>query len=394
MSNGKNSNGSCGVLLILLMIITGIAEIIKENYTLLIIMIAVIILGLIIWTTYKKENEVSRDDNIVIPNIRREENNYRISIEGTALTTGQYLCGRDIEEGIYNIRVLKGSGSIKVVGDAMFNQHMKEGQCFNNIEILKGNMLTIDMSMKVDFFNRRDVPEYVRISDETAKRFESEIVNNQLLEINMNFIEGHDFEYYCAELLEKYGFSNATVTRGSGDQGVDIVAEKDKIKYAIQCKRYDQPVGNKAVQEVAAGRSFYNCNAAIVMTNSTFTSSAIELADKLGVTLWDGNFLRDIILKKIAEDSAKKKPHANIQPKAGSKIYPPGIYYVGTSIKAGGYIIKCRNEDAKAEVWGSFEEHEILESSIICVEPHGDDYFLTLCDGQYMILENADMMEY
>ena len=375
------------------MIITSIAQIIKENYTLLIIMIAVIVLGFIIWTAYKKENDVSRDDNIVIPNIRRE-NNYRIQIEGNSLTAGQYLCGRDIEEGIYNIRVLRGNGSIRVEGKKYFNNCIGDGQRFNNVEIYRGDILKIDTGMTVDFFDRRDIPDYVTINEKTASQFEDEIMNDRISEIDMDLIEGHDFEYYCAELLEKYGFTNVIVTRGSGDQGVDIVAEKDMVKYAIQCKRYDQPVGNKAVQEIQAGRSFYNCNAAIVMTNSTFTASAIELADKVGVTLWNGKFLKDIILKKIAEDSAKKRPHANIQPKVGSKIYPPGIYYVGTSIKAGGYVIKCRNEHAKAEVWGSFEEHEILESSIICVEPHGDDYFITLCDGQYMILENADMMEY
>ena len=33
-------------------------------------------------------------------------------------------------------------------------------------------------------------------------------------------IEGHDFEYFCADLLKKRGFVDVTVTKGSGDYGV------------------------------------------------------------------------------------------------------------------------------------------------------------------------------
>ena len=40
----------------------------------------------------------------------------------------------------------------------------------------------------------------------------------------MDEMEGHDFEYYCADLLRKDGFSNVEVTKGSGDFGVDILA--------------------------------------------------------------------------------------------------------------------------------------------------------------------------
>ena len=52
-------------------------------------------------------------------------------------------------------------------------------------------------------------------------------------------MEGHEFEYFCADLLEKRGFEEVEVTKGSGDYGVDILAEKDGVTYAIQCKRYE-----------------------------------------------------------------------------------------------------------------------------------------------------------
>ena len=98
--------------------------------------------------------------------------------------------------------------------------------------------------------------------------------------------DGHKFEYVCADVLRGRGFRRVHVTKGSGDQGADIIAFRGDRKYAIQCKYYTEPVGNHAVQEVYAGREFYGCDAAAVMTNSTFTRGARELADVTGVELW------------------------------------------------------------------------------------------------------------
>ncbi len=104
-------------------------------------------------------------------------------------------------------------------------------------------------------------------------------------------MEGHDFEYYCAQILRSNGFEDVQVTRGSGDFGADILASKDGVTYAVQCKCYDWPVGVPAVQEVFAGRAFYDRMVGAVMTNQTFTRPARTLADKLNVLLWDRDVL-------------------------------------------------------------------------------------------------------
>ena len=98
---------------------------------------------------------------------------------------------------------------------------------------------------------------------------------------------GLEFEHYCGELLEANGFTEVQVTQASGDYGVDILAKKDGITYAIQCKRYSAPVGIKAIQEIYAGKDYYDCMVAVVMTNQYFTSNAIEAAKKLKVLLWN-----------------------------------------------------------------------------------------------------------
>ena len=101
-------------------------------------------------------------------------------------------------------------------------------------------------------------------------------------------MDGHEFEYFCADLLEQRGFVEVEVTRGSGDYGIDILAEKDGVTYAVQCKRYTAPVGVKAIQEAYAGRDYYDRMVGAVMTNQYFTAPAVEAAKKLKILLWDG----------------------------------------------------------------------------------------------------------
>lgn len=102
-------------------------------------------------------------------------------------------------------------------------------------------------------------------------------------------MDGHGYEYACADMLKKRGYSRVTVTKASGDQGIDIIAYKNGKKYGIQCKYYSSPVGNKAIQETYAGIKYYNCDIGAVMTNNTFTASAKKLATKTGILLWDNN---------------------------------------------------------------------------------------------------------
>ncbi|MBQ3006790.1 MAG: restriction endonuclease [Clostridia bacterium] len=99
--------------------------------------------------------------------------------------------------------------------------------------------------------------------------------------------DGHDFEYVVADLLRSVGFYNVRVTVGSGDYGIDVVGWYGESSYAIQCKKYLGKVGVSAVQEAFAGRSYYGCNYAMVITNNYFTPAAIKLARSTGVILWD-----------------------------------------------------------------------------------------------------------
>lgn len=98
------------------------------------------------------------------------------------------------------------------------------------------------------------------------------------------FMSGHEYEHYVAELIRKHGWK-AQVTPGSGDHGADIIAEKGRLRVAVQCKLYSSPVGNKSVQEAFSAQGFYDCQKSCVVTNSTYTNAARKAAWKLGVSL-------------------------------------------------------------------------------------------------------------
>ena len=81
----------------------------------------------------------------------------------------------------------------------------------------------------------------------------------------------------------------------------DVIAYKNNVKYVIQAKFYNSPVGNKAVQEVVASIGMYNANRGVVVTNNTFTASAIELAQANNVELVDREKIEEY--KKIIIDN-------------------------------------------------------------------------------------------
>jgi restriction system protein len=71
----------------------------------------------------------------------------------------------------------------------------------------------------------------------------------------------------------------------SGDQGCDVLADRAGVRVALQCKRVNHNVGNKAVQEVYAAKAHTRSTHAAVVTNSQYTKPAVALAASTGVQL-------------------------------------------------------------------------------------------------------------
>lgn len=107
---------------------------------------------------------------------------------------------------------------------------------------------------------------------------------------------GLEFEYFLAKLFQKKGYQTR-VTKGSGDFGIDVIADNGIVRIGIQAKCYSGNVGNDAVQQAAAGCLYYGLDRAMVITNSYFTVAAIQQAKSSKVTLWN----RDMLLKECRD---------------------------------------------------------------------------------------------
>lgn len=111
---------------------------------------------------------------------------------------------------------------------------------------------------------------------------------------DIDLMSGLEFETFISMLFKKMGYATY-LTKASGDQGIDVIAEKNSKKIGIQAKCYAGSVSNKAIQEVAAGLAHYQLDKGIVITNSFFTDSSRELAASNNIILWDREMLKEKI---------------------------------------------------------------------------------------------------
>lgn len=127
------------------------------------------------------------------------------------------------------------------------------------------------------------------------------MMNNQINETNINAViqAGLDnrfqiltpleFEELVRVLFEKiYGYAELTST--TGDFGCDVLCkDKGNNKIVVQCKRFieSNTVGNKYVNDVHAAKTYYDAETAYIITTSSFTNAAKEIAEKTDTILVD-----------------------------------------------------------------------------------------------------------
>lgn len=404
--SGKNNDAGCGTIIAVLLII----GFISSYWPIIVGIIVAVVAIYIIYKVSKNKNKSSE---------KRSDNEYDYKPNGgIVLESGKYVASRDIEPGIYDILVLKGFGFLNTNAPEKVHVYLNEdNRKYKNIEISCDTVLNIDSGLQIELYNKRMYVETKRIETENqilnaTKDTEIHMEPNKI-DSDIDKMDGWKFEYFCADVLKEIGYINVNVTPGSGDQGVDIIAERDGIKYAIQCKRFSQPVGNKAVQEIYAGKKFYHCHVGIIMTNNYFTASAKELASENGIILWDRDFLKKYVdLGKSSinvesdgkyaynrepnlsdtyvEKNSKKETIKMYDREKG--IFPPGIYVVGEDLEKGNYLL---NEiEPEENTWVMIYEDYSKYKANKCThwETFSKDYYLPLKEnGMVISVRNAEI---
>jgi restriction system protein len=122
------------------------------------------------------------------------------------------------------------------------------------------------------------------------------------------------YEHLVSDRLHDLGWETR-LTKGSGDQGVDVIAEMREKRVVIQCKRYRSSIGNAAVQEAYAGKSFEDADYAAVVSNAKYTPAARNLADSTRVILLHHDELTQLE-EQIFETESWRSLEAKVPPAA------------------------------------------------------------------------------
>lgn len=113
---------------------------------------------------------------------------------------------------------------------------------------------------------------------------------------------GRGYELYVAGILRDGGW-DTQVTPQSGDHGADIIATKDGRRVAVQCKFFTSKVGNSSVQEIYSAKDFYECHAAVVVSNAEYSRAARKIASSLNVALLH----HDMLIHALSGDRPQEK---------------------------------------------------------------------------------------
>ena len=125
---------------------------------------------------------------------------------------------------------------------------------------------------------------------------EPALLTHEELKQRLRSIDEFDFEYLIADVWRAQGW-HTTVTQGTADRGIDVIAEQQEPvtqKHLIQVKRYREgnTVGSPEIQQYSSLRhQEADADLVIVVTTSTFTRQARQMAQDLNVKLIDGDGL-------------------------------------------------------------------------------------------------------
>lgn len=396
MARRKSSGCSSDIFswLIVIGIIGAISDAITKHWKLILLIVGIILIILLIYFSHKNSDIIESAPKKTSPHI----------VRGLKLDAGYYNAGHEIPAGIYDIKCLKTGGVVDITPD--FNEFLNVGEVFKNVRVPLNSTLSISVGMAIDLFNHREIYDLVEEKDEVPEERQIDLSN-------INTMDGHDFEYFCARVMKRNGFDTAEVTRSSGDHGADIIATRNNVRYAVQCKRWSSAVGNKVVQDVFYAKQVYHCHVGIIITNNTFTPAAREAAKEAGIVLWDGDFLKKYISQNDNSNSLEQVPvNENVfSPQAPEKqlpkleggikmydvekgLYPPGKYVTGKTLPLGGYVLKAyKNEEGYVYFYNSMDDM-LSEQNELSYHVFDDDYFISVPEeGKYISIESADVQK-
>lgn len=182
-------------------------------------------------------------------------------------------------------------------GQAFLEQKRREAEQKERAETERRERLVKEEEEKIRAELERRKKEAEKWAREEWRRWHESKTLAEIAEMS-----GLEFEAFLLRLLTQMGY--AIQPTPINDQGGDLVGNCPKgVRTVVQAKRWKDKLGNSVVQELLGAMLHYDAAAGMVITNSSFTTPARQLAGKdKRITLCDGRWLETQIRKFLPQD--------------------------------------------------------------------------------------------
>lgn len=169
------------------------------------------------------------------------------------------------------------------------------------ILILIKNFLIIKKTNPLIFSRIRELKKLIREEELELKKLAEEIAKLKADESNAERLilqkmpdywkglRGKKLEVAVCRMLSDLGYKTS-LTKSSGDGGIDVIAIKGDETFLIQCKGWAKPAGSPVVRDMGGVAAAHNGKGVVISPNG-FTKEALLFSEKSGIELWDGHKL-------------------------------------------------------------------------------------------------------
>nr|WP_255458425.1 restriction endonuclease [Gilliamella sp. ESL0250] len=114
----------------------------------------------------------------------------------------------------------------------------------------------------------------------------------------------YHFEILIGQLLQAMGYEDVTVTKASGDKGIDVIGNVQvgitRITEVVQVKRMQNSVNRPLIDQLRGALPYHKAIRGTLITTSKFSSGCAEAANYPGaapITLIDGSRLIELLIE-------------------------------------------------------------------------------------------------
>nr|WP_298923879.1 restriction endonuclease [uncultured Ramlibacter sp.] len=157
----------------------------------------------------------------------------------------------------------------------------------------------------------------------------------------LNGMSWREFELLVGEAFRLQGYAVREQGGSGADGGVDLVLQKDRETYLVQCKQWKAfKVSVQTVRELYGVMAAQGAAGGFVITSGRFTSEAVEWAEGRNIELMDGDQLFALIQQAKASRTGEPTHAATAEPAC------PVCQHAMVRRKAG------KGANAGAQFWG------------------------------------------